>query len=442
MPALIIYVITVAILGIYILILRGDRESLQSSKEWDKKYYQDLLSQEERKQAQKYKKLYDEQSGILQAERLRLEDEEKDLKAQYEKMCAEQSNILQAERLRLQYERKKSKEQYDKLCAETEDLKSRYELMHREFDQYIKDKCQAYPHLAAIQADLMTAHYARSAFYLRNKKSPALVEAQRIDELKKETKKICEEKKLIEYKLAYIEECFPNINDIFDDGFNEESDFELETSENTDRVKFYLSAEEYRSLSTTRKNQLALDRYLLGRKSKWQIGRDYEMYIGYLYENQGFNVQYTGIIENFEDMGRDLIVTRQGKTYIIQCKNWSKEKTIHEKHIFQLFGTVTLYNIDHATAPACGVFVTTTELSSKAKLIADYLGIKVSHINLGDFPRIKCNINRTTGEKIYHLPFDQQYDRVVVEKNHGESYEFTVKDAESKGFRRAFKHFA
>jgi hypothetical protein len=62
---------------------------------------------------------------------------------------------------------------------------------------------------------------------------------------------------------------------------------------------------------------------------------------------------------------------------------------------------------------------------------------------LGEFPRIKCNIN--TGEtgqktKIYHLPMDQQYDRTIVGNQDGEFYAFTVKEAEDAGFRRAFKH--
>ena len=51
---------------------------------------------------------------------------------------------------------------------------------------------------------------------------------------------------------------------------------------------------------------------------------------------------------------------------------------------------------------------------------------------------IKCNISKT-GEKIYHLPFDQQYDRVEISPNKGECYVYTVKEAEDRGFRRAFR---
>ena len=56
------------------------------------------------------------------------------------------------------------------------------------------------------------------------------------------------------------------------------------------------------------------------------------------------------------------------------------------------------------------------------------------------YPSIKCNISRVDGQKIYHLPFDQQYDKVRVQKEKGEFYCTTVKEAENKGFRRAFRY--
>lgn len=308
-------------------------------------------------------------------------------------------------------------------------------------DKYIEQKCNSFPFLAGMMADFLTLHYEKSAQYLQRKKHPAHTEAFRIRDLASETKKIISEKKVLEYKLAYIEKLFPSINDIFDSGFAEEG-FALETADDTDRTRLFLSEEEYRSLSTIARNQLALDRYVASRKSRWQVGRDYEMYIGLCIEKRGFSVQYTGIIQKLEDMGRDLIATKGRSCYIVQCKNWSQEKTIHEKHVFQLYGTSILYQIDHPHASVQPVFVTSAELSETAKKVAEVLGVTVlENIALKEFPRIKCNINRTSGMRIYHLPFDQQYDRTVIEENHGEFYAFTVDEAESKGFRRAWKHY-
>ena len=88
------------------------------------------------------------------------------------------------------------------------------------------------------------------------------------------------------------------------------------------------------------------------------------------------------------------------------------------------------------------VLVTNIKVSDKAREFAEYLGVKVIENHaMGKFPRIKCNVGkdedgRTT--KIYHLPFDQQYDNVKINKTE-ERFVFTVKEAEDAGFRRAYK---
>ena len=197
---------------------------------------------------------------------------------------------------------------------------------------------------------------------------------------------------------------------------------------------------EFRRLPAAKKYQLALDRYWTRPKTKWEVGRDYERFIGYEYESQGFEVHYQGIIEGFADLGRDLIATKGGCTEIVQCKYWSSDKTIHEKHVFQLFGTLTAYRLDHPSDNATGVFATSTSLSERARQFASALQIRVSEGKpLERYPCIKCNISRRSGEKIYHLPFDQQYDSTVIEAERLERFAFTVAEAERLGFRRAHR---
>ena len=55
------------------------------------------------------------------------------------------------------------------------------------------------------------------------------------------------------------------------------------------------------------------------------------------------------------------------------------------------------------------------------------------------YPQIKCNVSKD-GERIYHLPFDQQYDATVIEKDKGECYVSTVQEAEKLGFRHAMRY--
>ena len=83
------------------------------------------------------------------------------------------------------------------------------------------------------------------------------------------------------------------------------------------------------------------------------------------------------------------------------------------------------------------IFVTTTSLSDVANKVAKHLGVTVMHIALASkYPMIKCNVNGK--EKIYHLPFDQQYDRVKIVSS-PERYVATVTEAEGLGFRRAMR---
>ena len=73
-----------------------------------------------------------------------------------------------------------------------------------------------------------------------------------------------------------------------------------------------------------------------------------------------------------------------------------------------------------------------------AQNFAKKLGVLYEVKQKGEYPMIKCNISKD-GSRIYHLPFDQQYYRTEICKP-GECYAWTVKEAENKGFRRAFKY--
>jgi hypothetical protein len=206
-----------------------------------------------------------------------------------------------------------------------------------------------------------------------------------------------------------------------------------------DPAQRWLSREEYRALPEVERNQRALDRYLGSRKTPWQLGRDYERYIGYLRESAGARVTYQGIFAGLEDLGRDLLAERDGMIEVIQCKRWSHRKTIHEKHVFQLFGTVVAARIEYPDREVTGTFTTTTTLSQRAHQFAKQLNVSVEeNVQLSDYPCIKCNVGRG-GEHINHLPFDQQYDTTVISPERGEAWVATTAEAEALGFRRAWR---
>jgi hypothetical protein len=131
-------------------------------------------------------------------------------------------------------------------------------------------------------------------------------------------------------------------------------------------------------------------------------------------------------------MGRDLICRKDGCVHIVQAKDRGAETIIHEKHIFQLYGTVQLYVMDQEQAliPAKvkAIFITAPSLSPVAQRAARWLDIKLKENCLLDrnYPVIKCNINPATREKIYHLLFDQQYDSTKIIPALHECYVRTV----------------
>lgn len=288
---------------------------------------------------------------------------------------------------------------------------------------------------------------------LRSKKRPALKAAEEVSMARAEKRQFKEKVKILEYQLKSYKEYFPFLEEyeeiILDEAIplipNGEN---FDAIEKSDPVLFYVQRSEYEKLSSTERNQLALDRYLSRPLSRAAIGRFYERYLGYLYEKEGYQVEYHGIVEGFEDLGRDLICRKDDHVIIVQAKCWSSEKLIHEKHIFQLFGTTQLFLMDQQgndlpCANVSAMFITTTTLSAVAKKAAKWLKIGVKERFAIDkaYPMIKCNINQSSKEKIYHLPFDQQYDRTKIIPELGEFYAISVLEAEKHGFRRAFRHY-
>ena len=213
---------------------------------------------------------------------------------------------------RKEQETNEKKAEMDLLIANLEKKDKYYNEKIKNIDQIIKEKCSYYPQLAVILADLLTVHYAESAKILSNKTRPAYKEAERIQQLRIETKNHIKEKKLYEYKFEYLRNLFPDIEKYFDDGYDE---YEISGTieDNTDMVRHYISEAEYKNLTECERNQLALNNYINQRKSKWQIGRDYELYIGWLYSKKGYQIEYNGIIKRLEDMGRDIIATKTKK---------------------------------------------------------------------------------------------------------------------------------
>ena len=321
-------------------------------------------------------------------------------------------------------------------------------------EKSFQEQALGFPTLSKAFADYLALRDEQIARQLETKAHPAQKAADTVRQLKAEKRDLVERCHMLQYLLLYYEELFPAIAEYREiDPLERARD--TSTEDNPDPVRAWLTKEEYESLPHLQRLQLALDHYWKKRKSPWQLGRDYERYVGFQHEKEGYNVVYQGIIKGLDDCGRDLICRKGEELVIVQCKYWAQGKTIHEKHITQLFGTCVEFWVREMKESVSQIelfpeilksrriiprFVTSTVLSETARGFAKALGVHVvENFPLKPYPCIKCNVSRTTGERIYHLPFDQQYDSTVIENDGVECYVETVADAEARGFRHSFR---
>ncbi len=327
--------------------------------------------------------------------------------------------------------------------------KRKVELNHQKEGvlQMAKERQIGFPWLAEAYDEYFSIDENEAIEFLLNKTRPAPRASDLLKVCSLARRKAEKEKKIAEYLVKYYESIAPFLLELKEEvEVPTEEDIKMlqdySDEEREDSVTKFITKEEYRKLTSLERNQIALDRFWERPKSNWLIGRLYERYVGYLYEEKGYDVEYFGIFQGFEDLGRDLICRKRDEVVIVQCKNWAKFRTIYEKHIFQFFGTVFHFKDSNPNKKVMGMFYSTTKLSDFAKRFSKELGIGLEENHTFDksYPCIKCNISKKDGQKIYHLPFDQQYDTVKIEPKTGEFYCKTVKEAENAGFRRAFKY--
>ena len=351
----------------------------------------------------------------------------------------------------------------EKLKSEIDERE--FELIQQEYviERLVKEKTRGFPWLAAAYNNYLELKDLKKSDNLRHKSHPAPKAAKELRQIAKERREAEKAARISSYLLDYSRYLAPWLDDYI--GLEAEeldeiikdihSAWEKKEQEQEEDTKRHYGPKYYEGLTPSEKLQKRLDWYWeKPNKSDWQIGRDYERYIGYLYETNGWKVYYYGK-KGFEDLGRDLICKKDDLVEIIQCKRWAQEKLIHEKHIYYLFGTTVEYYIDNYEVEGdlqLSLFpelinkknviprlVATTNVSEKAAQVAKVLGVEIDITPSKSFPSVKCNVSRRNGEKIFHLPFDQQYDTALVEEERLECYVGTIAEAEAIGFRHAYR---
>jgi hypothetical protein len=289
-----------------------------------------------------------------------------------------------------------------------------------------------------VAADLYCKYeqlkYDAAEYYLRHKPHPALTASGHVREAKESLKAARSENVILKLQLEKILHDYPFIEASLD--FEETHEPETHQEElETHR----LTEAEFAALNETERNQLALDRWTP--RNSWEAGAEYEESVGWEYEENGFHVEYTGVQMGRSDLGIDLICRKDDKTHLVQCKRWKGERLIRENAIAQLYGTAFRHALETGALfmdSIVPVLITTSTLSPVAKKFAALLKVRIKETHeMKPYPKIKCNVG-VNGEKIYHLPMDQQYYSLKLTPPDDLKL-FTCQEAKSKGFRRAYR---
>jgi hypothetical protein len=158
----------------------------------------------------------------------------------------------------------------------------------------IDQRKSQFPWLASAIADFYALISERDAKYLENKSHPATRSAEVVREYGKKQRDAIRESRLMRYRVECYGKIFPWISDyVGDDVPDAAVDVSgVEHNQEDDAAKYWLSKADYERLPTVEKYQKALDNWKRRKRSNWEIGRDYERNVGYVYETQGYEIYW------------------------------------------------------------------------------------------------------------------------------------------------------
>lgn len=220
---------------------------------------------------------------------------------------------------------------------------------------------------------------------------------------------------------------------------------EVQLEKDNQIISFNLGEDEKNIDNKAIKNQKVLDDYIKREKTLWEKKRDYKLYIGFLFRQKRFQVQYISSTKKRESTDKDLIAQKGKQIILIKSEYCNDAKETLTQCVNALGKAMEAYSFEHKINKKNikGMFYSNIGFTDIASKLANSLGIiLIPYQECGEFPRIKCNIGRDENGKpvkIYHLPVDQQYDRVKIELK-GECFVETIAEAEKRGFRRAYRH--
>ena len=174
-------------------------------------------------------------------------------------------------------------------------------------------------------------------------------------------------------------------------------------------------------------------------QAREDYGAQYERYVGYLFESQGYQVTYHGLRSGREDGGVDLIAKAPRKIWLIQCKRW--RIAVSKDVIARLHGATERFLWEERQGKPKkmrtsinGVLATSGSITSDAKELAKHWNILLmENLRYQPDPAIKAKRICSRGG-YFLLPFDKKYDHITMQLRRGDCFFLSIREALANGF--------
>ncbi len=185
----------------------------------------------------------------------------------------------------------------------------------------IKEECALLPSVIEWSSSLQEMVYDQIVASLVNR--PALKAAEEVKEARATARNWKRQADTFKNRVSLYELEAPWLIEYLDytvedivEGLHQEEKLQQSFSSGTDPLRLFVSESEWAVMSELERNQLALDRYLEYRqRNAWAAGIQYERYIGFSYEKQGFNVFYQGALKGVSDLANRLGMQKIGRRH-------------------------------------------------------------------------------------------------------------------------------
>ena len=177
--------------------------------------------------------------------------------AETDKICAAKWNESQRIVSEADSYRTRKVAETDKICTgKLKEINRRHDFV----EKFVQSKISAFPEVATVIADLETAVDKMRARQLEIKTRPAPVAAEEVRVVKKEKRDLIKRIKALEWEMKYICRLLPWIDEIEDslmeplnasEYYNPAYNKNGATGDDIDNAGYWLTPQEYRSLSTT-----------------------------------------------------------------------------------------------------------------------------------------------------------------------------------------------